>query len=423
MVKGIKVLSTSTSDSSGGAARAAYRIHQAVLGLGIDSQMLVKYKGTNDSTVLAINSFLPNSSFYKALNWCQNKVKNKWQHYLWSKYPDRSDIYLSDLRSMDIGHALEKLDYDILHLHWVNFRFLPLEQLPKDRPIIWTLHDSWPFTGICHLPFVCHRYQLHCGHCPSLCSVKETDLSFCIWKRKKEIYSKLDLHIVAPSRWIANCAYSSSLLGSYDIHVIPNCIDTEQFCPGERFAACVKLGLNPYKRHLLYGAMNAIDDPNKGFHQLKEAIQFLAPKLAPDTDLVIFGSKNFSCDEMFGMKVINLGVLKDTSRLVDTYRAANVTVVPSLCENLSCTIMESLSCGTPVVAFNIGGNEDMINDKENGFLAENSNSQDLSEGIIWCLENNKDGFLSKQARETVLNRFSPEIVGENYAALYSSLRR
>ena len=417
----LRVLSVSTSDSTGGAARAAYRIHQAVRDLGVNSRMFVKEKGTKDSLVLTIGDFIPHHVLYRGYDWIRNKVKNKWQHYLWGKYPKREKYFMSDLRSTDIGGALQKIDYDILHLHWINLRFLPLELLPKDKPIIWTLHDSWPFCGVCHIPFDCPGYRAECGHCPSLHSERSCDLSHRVWAKKARIYDHLDLHIVAPSRWMADCARNSSLLGRFDIQVIPNCIDTRLFSPGDRGDACRRLGLDPEKKHILFGAMSALEDPNKGFAYLKEAVRYLPDSLKRTTDLVLFGSNKPVSQEVSGLHVITLGILKDVEMIVSAYRAADVTIVPSLSENLSCTLMETLACETPAVAFDIGGNADLIDHQTNGYLAKEKDNEDLAAGIVWCLDNNADRHLSMNARDKVLTHYTPTIVAQEYSDLYSSL--
>lgn len=417
----MKVLSVSTSDTTGGAARAAYRIHRAVNDLGVESRMFVKSKGTKGEDVVALTRLVPNSPFYAVFDWIRNKCKNKLQQWAWERYPDRSVFYMSDLRATDIFGALRKLDYDVLHLHWINRRFLPLDKLPKDKPIVWTLHDSWPFCGICHLPMECRGFEKECGCCPSLKSDDPNDLSHRVWKKKSKIFSTLDLHIVAPSHWIAESVRKSSLLGGFDIHVIPNCIDVELFCPGDRYEACERLHLDPSKAYILFGAMNAVRDDNKGYRFLVGALSAISSSIHPEMEVVVFGSNDSFDNTIAGIKVIDMGIVRDNLKLVSLYQAAAVSVVPSLSENLSCTIMESLSCGTPVVAFDIGGNKDMVEQKSNGYLAKEKNSSDLAEGILWCLENNKDGHLSRDARRKVLETFTPEIVGKQYIELYSSL--
>lgn len=419
MAKLIKVLSVSTSDSSGGAARAAYRIHKAVQAEGIDSRMFVKDKGTEDPDVLALSGFIPTNPLYKACDWVRNKVKNKWQHYQWGKYPDKGPYFMSDLRATDIGGALQKLDYDILHLHWVNLRFLPLDKLPKDKPIVWTLHDSWPFCGICHVPMDCTRYQGECGCCPQLGSAKMDDLSRQVWKDKLRLFKDLDLHIVAPSHWLADCARKSTLFKDRDIRVIPNCLDTDIFCPGDRVEACHRFGLDPAKRHILFGAMQAVEDKNKGFDYLVHALEQIGPELSADTDLVVFGTSKPIAAEIGGLKVSSLGLLSNQEDIVRAYRAADVTVVPSLSENLSCTIMESMACGTPVVAFAIGGNADLVDHQVNGYLARERGCGDLAQGIRWCLDHARD--LAPVASGKAIGTFTPAVVGEEYAGLYRSL--
>lgn len=417
----IRVLSVSTSDSSGGAARAAYRIHKAVQAEGIDSRMFVKDKGTEDPDVLALPGFIPTNPLYKAFDWVRNKVKNKWQHYQWGKYPDKRPYFMSDLRSTDIGGALQKLDYDILHLHWVNLRFLPLDQLPKDKPIVWTLHDSWPFCGVCHVPIDCTRYQGECGCCPQLGSAKMDDLSHQVWADKQRMFKDLDLHVVAPSHWLADCARKSSLFRDCDIRVIPNCLDTDTFCPGDRVEACRRFGLDPERRHILFGAMQAVEDKNKGFDYLVNALEQIGPELSADTDLVVFGTSKPIAAEIGDLQVSCIGLLTNQEDIVRAYRTADVTVVPSLSENLSCTIMESMACGTPVAAFAIGGNGDLIDHQVNGFLAQEKDCRDLAQGIRWCLDHVRE--LAPAARQKVLENYTPAVVGEKYAGLDRLLKR
>lgn len=378
--------------------------------------MFVKHKGSDNPEVLCVEDFVPQNAIYKSFDWVQNKIKNKWQHYQWGKYPDRGPYYMSDLRSMNIGGALRRIDYDLLHLHWINQRFIPLDLLPKDKPIIWTLHDSWPFCGICHLPMDCRGFQRECGCCPALGSDDPHDMSHSIWKKKAKTYNKLNLHIVTPSRWMASCVRSSSLFRNVENCIIPNCIDANLFCPGDRNKASVRMHLDPQRKHILFGAMHAIEDPNKGFRYLQEAIRYLPEDMVHSTDLVLFGSDQKLGEEISGMKVFSLGLIQDDRILVDAYRAADVTVVPSLSENLSCTIMESLACGTPVVAFNIGGNCDMVIHRSNGYLAREKDATDLAEGLTRALGNE---FTS--VRDIVLERFTPDIVSAQYVNLYQQL--
>ena len=416
----MKILFVNTNDSSGGAARAAMRIMRGVQRSGVETQMFVKTKYSQSSDVIELSCFEPQNVFYRISDLIAKKIKNKWQHYKWHPYKlTKQNVFMSDLRSTRIWGALQKIDYDIVHLHWINLRFIDVRELSKiHKPIVWTLHDSWPFCGVCHLPMDCKQYERHCGACPMLGSKKEQDLAYEIFEKKLEAYKDLDLHIVTPSRWLAECASKSVLLGKFSISVIPNCINTELYQPLNKQVACGVLGLEQEKKYLLFGAMQATKDPNKGFDLLLKSLNLLHGRTV---ELIVYGTNDNLSKYDIPMPVHSLGYIHDDKQMALIYNAADVTIVPSKSENLSNTIIESLSCGTPVVAFHIGGNSDMIDHEQNGYLAEENNCEDLANGIKWCIGHNTDGFLSKNAREKVLNNFTIDIVSKQYKYLYESL--
>ncbi|HPM09592.1 MAG TPA: glycosyltransferase family 4 protein [Paludibacter sp.] len=418
----MKVLSVNISDTNGGAARAAYRIHQAVNEQGVDAKMFVKNKNSTDKRVFEVADFDKKYLFSNQIRFVQNKVKNKIQQHRWRPYPDREDVFMSDLRSSSIHGAFQKIDFDVLHLHWINLRFLNLKELLKvNKPIVWTLHDCWAFTGVCHYFYDCEKYKDSCGECPFLHSTDKHDLSYQVWRKKEHIYGKLNLHIVTPSRWLGEAAKQSTLFKNFPLTVIPNSIDTELFKPINKTDARQKLNLDNDKKYILYGAMNAVKDSRKGFWELLQAMKFLEKKECLNkVELIVFGADKPLEQLQLKIPVSYLGVLNNDKDIIAAYNAADVMVVPSLSENLSNAIMESLSCGTPVTAFNIGGNSDMIEHQKNGYLAKEQDSADLANGILWCLENNGKGDLSKNARRKVMGNYTNEIVGKQYANLYFS---
>lgn len=413
----MRVLFINTNDTSGGAARATVRIMRGVQRCGVKAQMFVKYKNSQASDIVPLSQFVPCGIMYRVFDWVATKIKNKWQHYKWRPYKKtKQNLYFSDLRSTRIHEALQKMDYDIIHLHWINNRFFDIRELAKIHiPIVWTLHDSWAFTGICHVPYECKEYETHCGACPLLGSNKERDLSYEVFEKKLEAYKDLDLHIVTPSRWLGECAKRSALLRRFPVHVIPNCIDTDLYQPMDKADARKILGLEPNKKYLLFGAMNALADANKGFSYLKEAIKQISNT---DTELLVYGTNEDMRKYDLLISARSLGYINNDKMMALLYNAADVCIVPSLSENLSNTIMESLSCGTPVVAFNIGGNGDMIDHRKNGYLAKEKDIADLTKGIEWCVSNNTNGALSKNAREKVLSNYTIDIVAEQYKQIY-----
>lgn len=436
----MKVLFVNTNDTSGGAARAAMRIMRGVQQNGVDAQMFVKYKNSQASDVIPLARFVPSNWLYEACDWVATKVKNKWQHHTWRPYKQtKQDAYMSDLRSTRIHSSLQKMDYDIVHLHWINNRFLDVRELAKiGKPIVWTLHDSWPFCGICHYFVDCKRYQSQCGACPMLGSNKEKDLAYEVFEMKLKAYKDLNLHIVTPSQWLGNSARHSALLSKFPVHVIPNCIDTELFRPlsKDEIESIAERQENAVIRRVfseatqdkriekpfvLYGAMNAATDRIKGFSSLLSALQLL-DKQGFEANFVVFGANEQELPMLFKhISVTFVGYIGDSHILAALYSIADIMVVPSLTENLSNAIMESLSCGTPVVAYNIGGNSDMIDHKHNGYLAVERDSEDLARGIAWSLKHNVDGALSKNARKKVLDNYTIDIVSEQYKTLYESL--
>ena len=416
----IRVLSVCTSDVSGGAARAAYRIHHGVRALGVDSHMFVKSKGSTDPDVYALPEYVPNNPIYIAYDWCRTKIQNKIQHAHWYPYKEtKLNYFLSDLRGVDIHGALQNINYDLLHLHWFNDRFVDIHELTKvTKPIIWTLHDSWPFCGICHLPMDCNHYESHCESCPMLGSKRERDLAYEVFEQKRDVYNDLDLHIVTPSRWLADCVKHSALLGGFPITVIPNCIDTEVYYPMDKQEIAALFGLKPNKKYLLFGAMQAISDRNKGFDLLLNALRNVK---GIDAELIVYGTDDDLSKYKIPMPVHSLGYVRGDKQMAMLYNAADVTIVPSRSENLSNTIMESLSCGTPVVGFAIGGNGDMIEHKQNGYLAKEKDAGDLAEGIQWSISHNENKILGEHARAKVLDNYTIEKVATQYKELYESL--
>lgn len=410
----IKVLSVVDCLDNGGAGRAASRIQRGIntMQSNVKSLVFCKELSFADDDQIPLAIFRPTSKIFSALDWVAQKLENKIQHLRWQPYKKTQDAsYKSDLRGSWLNGALKKQDFDILHLHWINKRFIKIKDLPTNKPIVWTLHDTWPFCGVCHYFGECENFIHECGRCPVLGSSSSNDLSHRVWKQKETVYRNLDLHIVAPSNWMADCARRSKLFKSLDIRVIPNCVDTDLFSPQGKLS----------RSYILYGAANAARDERKGFRYLVDALTILQTRDAGIPQLVVFGANEGEIDLPEGLNVHFLGFVSDSHRLVDIYNGALVMVVPSLNENLSCAIMEALSCGTPVCCFDIGGNSDLVSHKENGYLAKEKDSQDLADGIKWCLTHNESNILGESARKSVLEKYTAEKVCGQYIDLYKEL--
>lgn len=377
----MKILILSAKDIGGGAARAAYRLHQGLLRAGINSQMLVQNKLGGDNTVIA-----PKSKVQRGIA----AIKPALDQLPLALYRDRDatiNIYSSQWLPNKIIDKIEQINPDIINLHWVCGGFMPIEALGKlKQPLVWTFHDMWAFTGGCHYSGECDRYQQSCGTCPQLGSKGNWDLSRWNWQRKRKAWQNLNLTVVTPSKWLANCTQASSLFKDVPVKVIGNGIDPKIYQPHSPQVARKILNLPLDKKIILFGAFDSIQDKRKGFTLLRAALQTLQQLLSPESvELVIFGASSPLNPINFGFKANYTGKLSDDVSLSLLYAAADVFVAPSVQDNLPNTILESLFCGTPCAAFNIGGMPDLIEHQHNGYLAQPLLPEDLAQGIHWIL--------------------------------------
>lgn len=419
----MKVVTLSTKDSFGGAARVAFRLHEEVNKMGIEDILLVNSKRTTSSTVhLAENYHDPQNKLTAFLNKYKLKLQEKRRRIIWGGYPDMQNKILSDIAISLLKNSLDKIDFDLVHMHWVGESYVDFTEFKNvDKPIIWTIHDCFSFTGLCSYFEDCDKYKSHCNTCPQLGSTKEKDLSYQVFEMKKKRYSSLDFHIVSPSKWLAKAAKESVLLNKYPVTVIPNGIDTSVFVPMDKEEAKKSLSLDSKKKTILFGGISAMADPRKGGDLLRDCLKQLSGMYSEDEiELLIFGAEKKD-DYTFDFPAKFLGYVSEEVDLNLAYNAADVTIVPSTHENLPNTILESLSCGTPVVAFDIGGNPDMIDHQQNGYLAKPYDVFDLTVGIVYTLSHNEDKNLSHNARKKVLDNFKIEDIAKRYVELYKQI--
>jgi len=406
----------STFDARGGAAIAARRLHTGLRHIGVDSRMLVQEKGGDDPFVIG-----PATPLRRALS----TFRPMFDSLPLKFYPERQRITFSSAMLPDrISREIEKMNPSIVHLHWIAAGFLRIETLAKlGRPLVWTLHDSWAFTGGCHLPFDCLRYRDACGACPTLGSSRQRDLSHRIWKRKRKSWESLDLTVITPSRWLARCAESSSLFRDTRIEVIPNGLDINRFRPIDQGTARNILSLPRDRKLILFGGAQASSDPNKGFRYLTEALGKLSSRgWGEKADVLVFGSHEPEKDPGFGMQGHYLGHVHDDATLSLLYSAADVFVAPSIQENLPNTVMEAAACGTPSIAFEIGGLPDLVEHGRTGYLAQPFETNDLAQGIAVLLgDDNKRTEMGDAARHKVVSEFALERIARRHAELYRGI--
>jgi len=410
----MKVLHLSTYDDCGGAARAATRLHRALLAAGVDSRMVVMEKSGDAPAT----ERLPGR--YRSL---RDVLRRRYDAWPLRRYATATSEPFSVSRTDNaaLRRRIAEIAPDVVHLHWCQHGFLSIRDLAKiGAPLVWTLHDSWAFTGGCHCPQECLRYREKCGDCPILRSGTENDLSRRIFDRKAEVYPRLKgLRIVTPSEWLASSARRSALLGGADVSVVPNALDVERFRPMERQAARSLLGLPQERKLVLFGAMNVLHDLNKGFDLLQMALARLERK--ENVELVLFGAPEDEKLPELPVPVRNLGVFRDDAALCALYNACDVMVVPSRQENQPQAATEALACGTPVVAFRASGVQEVVAHGEDGYLAEPFDVIDFARGIEAMLNAADAERLRKRAREEVVRRFAFDVVAPQYERIYRDL--
>lgn len=409
----MKILIVNTFDIEGGAARAAFRLHQSLITNGINSNMLVMKKSSDVISVLD-----PIGKIQKGLA----ALRPTLDGLPVNKYKNRDRLLFSPawLPFSGVVDRINKINPDLVHLHWVANGMLRIEDIAKIKsPIVWSLHDDWAFTGGCHIKWECERYQKSCGFCPRLGSSKENDLSSAIYKRKSKVFGKIPpITVIGLSNWLADCARKASLFKGHKVVSLPNPIDTSLYAPYDKIQARNLLNLPQDKKLVAFGAMSATSDINKGFKELTQALSHIENQ---NVELLIFGASQPEVDPGFIQKAHYLGRLHDDATLRALYSAADVMVVPSLQEAFGQTASEAMACGTPVAAFGATGLLDIVDHKVNGYLAKAYDTLDLAVGIDWVLAHSTPQELSHAARDKVTATFESKLVANQYIELYKGI--
>lgn len=397
------------TDDIGGAGRAARRINESLNKLGYDSSVIVLEQHDCSSSVVKILENRKKRFIFKCIRKIYQKIN--WKLYEIKKFSELG--YGLDLNKMEEIHSA-----DIVHLHWINYCMISkkgLMAILKEKTVVWTLHDMWPLTAGCYYDNECGQYKKKCSECPLINVKSRRRITERAWTKKNSLFSGAkNLVFVGCSSWITDCARNSALINKFQAINIPNPINVKIFSKVENNDLRNKLRISKDHKIILFGAMSSDSDERKGYRYLKEAIKGLTEKKCT---AVVFGNSSPIDSKDFDMPVIGLGRIKEDYYLAEVYSMADVFAAPSSQENLSNAVMESLSCSTPVVAFDIGGMSDMIKHQYNGYLAKPFNTGDFMKGIEYCFTHPEMG---ENARTLSENKFSMDNVGRQYLNLYES---
>jgi glycosyltransferase involved in cell wall biosynthesis len=412
----LRVLQISHGDGIAGAARAAYRIHRALVEAGVVSRMRVRRKGSDDWTVNGPTSGLERTMTslrgFLGAHFGRLQRGTEWTWRSLNVLPSRW------------ATSINQSDADVAHLHWVNSETISIEDLGRiAKPLVMTLHDMWAFCGAEHYApdGADARWRLGYSGKNRARGDHGMDLDRWTWRRKCRAWRR-PVHVLCPSRWLAECARASVLMRGWSIAVLPCILDTGLFRPLDRGFCRAVLGLPAERRIVLFGALGMSSEPRKGYDLLLEALQ-QGHGQWDDADVlcVVFGEGPPRDPPHLPMALRWLGRLHDEVTLPLVYGAADVMVVPSRQDNLVQTGTEAQSCGCPVVGFAVTGMPDVVEHGITGYLATPYDTRDLARGIAWVLADERRRInLGQAARRRALGLWSPEVLVPRYLEAYQA---
>ena len=408
----MKVLHVNAFDAGGGAARAAMRLHEGLRSHGVDSQYVTVKPGSGEDgvfTPLGKRQILTAFAKRHAAQMIASLQKTPTNHL----------IHSLGLFSSGLGRWINSSDIDVVNLHWVCAEALSLAEIANiNKPIVWTMHDMWPFMGAEHYDDLVHpgRWKSAYTDINRPSDYGGPDIDRYVWSRKSRLWAGKTFNLVAPSNWLAKCARDSALMGNQPCEVIHNPLDTASFSPVDRSQARQMLGLPSDKKLILFGAFGATSDLRKGYDLLIATLrEFERLHGATNTEVMVFGGKKTGDIPGLGIKSHFLGTFHDELSLRVVYSAADIFVAPSRQDNLPNTVVEAGACGLPTAAFDIGGMSDIVANGETGVLAPPFDTAALASGIHRLLETPIN---RETVRAAAKAKFSLQVTVPGYMSLY-----
>ncbi|MEB2782622.1 glycosyltransferase [Algoriphagus sp. C2-6-M1] len=329
-----------------------------------------------------------------------SKINNKLESFFLKYNKEKHGLFSNPILGYPINqHKLVKVA-DVIYVHWVMMGFMSLGSfkalISTNKRIIVFMHDMWYMTGGCHYAIDCSSFKMSCASCPVF--PKNKDIALSQFIKKKDLFQKFtNVFFVSPSIWLKKLSGESSLLSNKKVHFIPNYFNSDIFRPQDKDLIRIELGL-PLKKYIVCFGAVGIDSPYKGWKYLKMALEYLGNLYDSDElEVLVFGEINSEqITQNIEFKVNFLGYLDEEIAISKAYNAANVFVLPSTMDNQPTTVIESLNCGVPVVVFDLGGSPEMIDHKKNGYIARPYDSEDLAQGIHFCLSNHLNVYVKQE---------------------------
>mgnify|MGYP001184337323 CR=1 FL=1 len=407
----MRILHFSTSDKIGGSAKSASRIHNGLKNKGICSKMFVCDKSSDDNDVKEVSRNI----VIKKFDYFSNKILQK--------FGIQYGFIPSSINLHNHPWILNADIIQLFNIHGGYFSLNLFDKIAKKKPIVWRLSDLWPITGHCAYPVNCDKWINGCKSCPDLNSYPSIgiDTSNLLWEKKRKLYLSANLSIIAPSTWTRDAAKSSPLLNGKNVHLVHNGIDIDQFKGIERNKARKKLGIfDESRKAILFCAHVAFNNPRKGTDILLDALSRF--KNRSDVFFIPVGMNSKKWLNKLPIDVYPIEFNNNIDLIKTTYSACDVVCVPSSTDNLPNTILESMSCGKPIVAINTGGIKDIIINNFNGLLSPPNDPDSLFKNLDFILSNEewrrKAGFNS---RKIIKENFSKDKEISSIIRIYENI--
>jgi glycosyltransferase involved in cell wall biosynthesis len=415
----VRVLSLNHADQvGGGAAIAGLRLHQGLQRAGVESRLLVGTKAGDDPAVHRLEPARGTRVLRKVAR-------------------ELGLTELGDVASYRVRRSEDLAWADVVHAHAIHgswFSYPAIARITRDKPTVLTLHDMWPFTGHCSFSYDCERWRTGCGHCPYPATFPgiERDGTAVEHRIKRRVWSRSELVVVTPSEWLARLA-RESMLGRFEVRVIPHGIDTELFRPAEdRAAVRRRLGV-PEGRTALMFAATALGRPHgaeldrKGGDLLMAALGGLSPDARARCTAILMGGGSADMAARLragGFDVVDAGWVTDETTKAELYSAADAFVFPTRADNAPLVILEALACGTPVVSFDVGGVGEAVRPGKTGVLVPAGDVAALRDVLERAVADVSSLGVDRAVARAVVERLHPEALAvARHVALYEELLR
>ena len=421
----MKIVHLSYSDTMGGAAIGAYRLHRAMHHRGVDTEMRVIHKGSDDATVRSLLNNR-NSATYGELSRASNALRALYEI-------EDLPIRTFNLVGVNVADQINAMAPDIVQMHWIANNTIRLSDLQAiEAPIVWKMPDMWPFSGAEH--YIRHgdpeRFADGYDVVPPF-NNEAIDLDQMVWQHKRQVYRNLDLTIVSPSRFLADCAHRSVLMRDFDCHVIPNPLPwtfTSSPPATAREQRELRQALSlPQHKTLVSFAAYSTDEKRKGYHHIADMVrEFLPDRVGPhELAFLVIGGGVARQDRLGDYDVFFFPSTNNEATYRDYMRAANVFLFPSEMDSTAMVVQEALALGVPAIVFDVGGLPEMVEHEHNGFVATPYEPRELADGLAWWhhLEEERREEVRHFATQRSKVMQDPNACVSGYLALYEDLLR